>query len=214
MNLNIKNERLIPLFEEHQKQSERDAREWGGGLSDAESAQMGKWYVEHPEAILYGYVESLMDVSERKGIRLDLTYDTLANLPAAIVALYSFQKKHTLEAGTNIPMRDEVNKEIAYKTIAAYLTLLAMNEHNFWFSTLTTRQKNMQQYPWGGFVSVRTGKKRNVDLHYCCQQAAESSCVLPAQGGMCIQVSPIIAEYEKMTGVRLTDHGLKNIFVV
>ena len=74
--------------------------------------------------IFYGYYQSLSDLVENSEykMKLDLTYDTVGGLLTAVV--------YEMLAGK--PSGYSLNEtiEIAEKTIASYLMLLAMNEHN------------------------------------------------------------------------------------
>ena len=80
---------------------------------------------------MVGYLSSLIEIAEnpRVNLKLDLTYETVRNLPGVIA--------HQFMVGKNSGYSLEECTEIAQKTIATYLTLLAANQHGL---TITGKQ--------------------------------------------------------------------------
>lgn len=60
----------------------------------------------------YGFMSSFLEICEKRGIELDLTYITFKNVCAGLGALFAFQKKH-YEHYSNV--------DIVAKTLASYL---------------------------------------------------------------------------------------------
>lgn len=92
---------------------------------------------ENGLTIIGGYVWSLLEIAELPEVNLplDLTYETVENLPAAIGWEFSIGQK----PGSGYSV--EKNVEIAEKTIAAYLDCLAMNEENAGIIIKVTKER-------------------------------------------------------------------------
>lgn len=102
MDLTIKNEKLLTHFEAERNIAVQDANQ--------QSANSGAWAKEHPESILYNYLDSFLEVCESRGIEIDLTYATAKNIGPGLIALFSHQKKH---------YEHSKNVDIVAKTLAA-----------------------------------------------------------------------------------------------
>lgn len=205
MELSIKNEKLVAHFEAERNSPMQNSFDQGNQQDSASSA----WAKEHPECILYGYLDSFLEICESRGVEIDLTYATAKNIGPGLIALFSHQKKH-YEHGKNV--------DIVAKTLAAVLSYLAINEHNCWFRTTSylaqvKAGKAPKQPLWAGVDSIAVGRKNKyIDFLPCCKAAVAAGTIL-IPNGLTLQIVPAVAEYKKLTGVNLTEYGFANVFV-
>lgn len=201
MELSIKNEKLVAHFEAERNISAQNANQ--------QAADSNAWVKEHPESILYNYLDSFLEVCEARGVEIDLTYATAKNIGPGLIALFSHQKKH-YEYSKNV--------DIVAKTLAAVLSYLAINEHNCWFRNTSylaqvKAGKTPKQPLWAGVFSIAVGRKNTyIDLLPCSKAAAIPGTIL-IPDGLTLQIAPVVAEYKKLTGVDLTEYGFANLFV-
>ena len=130
--LNFKNEQLCQAIKDAEKNDfSHLSPEAAKPIIDAMSpTQLGMHY-------MVGYLSSLIEIAEHPvvNLKLDLSYETVRNLPGVIAQQFM--------AGENSGYSTEVNMEIAQKTIATYLTLLAANQHGL---TITGKQTEFEPY--------------------------------------------------------------------
>lgn len=201
MELSIKNEKLVAHFEAERNIAMQNANQ--------QAADSNAWVKEHPESILYNYLDSFLEVCESRGIEIDLTYATAKNIGPGLIALFSHQKKH---------YEHSKNVDIVAKTLAAVLSYLAINEHNCWFrSTSYLAQVKAGKVPkqplWAGVFSIAVGRKNKyIDFLPCCKAAVIPGTIL-IPDGLTLQIAPMVAEYKKLTGVDLNEYGFANLFV-
>jgi hypothetical protein len=201
MELSIKNEKLLAHFEAEHDIAMQNANQ--------QSADANAWVKEHPESILYNYLDSFLEVCEARGIEIDLTYATAKNIGPGLIALFSRQKKH---------YEHSKNVDIIAKTMAAVLSYLAINEHNCWFRTTrylaqVQAGKAPKQPLWANVFSIAVVRKNKyIDFLPCCKAAVIPGTIL-IPDGLTLQIAPVVAEYKKLVGVDLTEYGIANIFV-
>ena len=201
MELSIKNEKLVAHFEAERNIASQNANQ--------QAADSNAWVKEHPESILYNYLDSFLEVCEARGVEIDLTYATAKNIGPGLLALFSCQKKH---------YEHSENVDIVAKTLAAVLSYLAINEHNCWFRTTSylaqvKAGKAPNQPLWANVFSVAVGRKNKyIDLLPCCKVATIAGTIL-IPDGLTLQIAPVVVEYKKLTGVDLTEYGFANLFV-
>ena len=201
MELSIKNEKLVAHFEAERNIAMQNANQ--------QAADSNAWVKEHPESILYNYLDSFLDICESKGVEMDLTYATVKNIGPGLIALFSHQKKHYAQ---------DKNVDIVAKTLAAVLSYLAINEHNCWFRsasylTQVKAGKTPKQPLWASVFSIAVGRKnKHIDFLPCCKAAVIPGTIL-IPDGLTLQINAVVAEYKKLTGVNLTEYGLANLFV-
>ena len=94
MQLNIKNQRLIKHFEEERNSPLQQSFNEEGKQPMQHDPASKAWSITHPECVLYGYLDSFLEICEQHNIEIDLTYDTAKNINAGLIALFSFQKKY------------------------------------------------------------------------------------------------------------------------
>ena len=172
-------------------------------------AAVKAWSITHPECILYGFLDSFLEICEMHNIEIDLTYDTAKNINTGLIALFSFQKKH---------YEHSKNVDIVARTLASVLSYLAINEHGYWFRT-TSYIKQVQagkvpnQPLWAGIDSISVGRKNKyIDFLPCCKEAVSPGTIL-IPNGLTLKIDPVLAEYKKVTGVDLTEYGFANLFI-
>ena len=202
MELSVKNDKLIGHF-----QAERDMVALRS--ENMEDPKVRAWGMDHPETMLYGYLDSFLEICEANKIEFDLTYNSVKNLGMGLVALYQVQKKS---------YDQPKNTDIIAKTLAAVLSYLAINEHGCWFCTTSylaqvKAGKAPKQPLWADVLSIAIGRK-NKHLDFL---AAAKESVIPGSvmspNGLAIQPTAIITEYKKLTGVDLAEYGISNIFM-
>ena len=81
MELSVKNDKLIGHF-----QAERDMVALRS--ENMEDPKVRTWSMDHPETMLYGYLDSFLEICEVNKIEFDLTYNSVKNLGMGLVALY------------------------------------------------------------------------------------------------------------------------------
>ena len=201
MELSVKNEKLVAHFEAERNIASQNANQ--------QAADSNAWVKEHPESILYNYLDSFLDVCEACGVEIDLTYATAKNIGPGLLALFSCQKKH---------YEHSENVDIVAKTLAVVLSYLAISEHNCWFRTTSylaqvKAGKALKQPLWAGVFSIAVGRKNKyMDFLAAAKESVTSGSVM-SPNGLTIQPAAIIAEYKKLTGLDLTEYGVANIFM-
>ena len=201
MELSVKNEKLVAHFEAERNIAMQNANQ--------QAADSNAWVKEHPESILYNYLDSFLEVCEACGVEIDLTYATAKNIGPGLLALFSCQKKH---------YEHSKNVDIVAKTLAAVLSYLAINEHNCWFRNTSylaqvKAGKTPKQPLWAGVFSIAVGRRNKyIDFLPCCKAAVAAGMIM-IPNGLTLQIAPVVAEYKKITGVDLAEHGLCNVFV-
>ena len=202
MELSIKNDKLVSHF-----QAERDMVALRS--EDMEDPKVRAWSIDHPETMLYGYLDSFLEICENGNVEFDLTYNTINNLGTGLAMLYQVQKKSY----------DQLkNTDIIAKTLASVLSYLAINEHGCWFRTTSylaqvKAGKAPKQPLWADVLSIAVGRKNKyMDLLAAAKEAVTPGSVM-SPNGLSIQPVAIIAEYKKLTGVDLAEYGVVNMFM-
>ena len=202
MELSVKNNKLIGHF-----QAERDMAALRS--ENMEDPKVRAWSIAHPEAMLYGSLDSFLEICEANKIEFDLTYGTVKNLGIGLVALYQVQKKS---------YDQPKNTDIIAKTLAAVLSYLAINEHGCWFCTTSylaqvKAGKAPKQPLWADVLSIGVGRKNKyIDLLAAAKESVIPGSVM-SPNSLSIQPAAIIEEYKKLTGIDLVGHGVANIFM-
>lgn len=160
------------------------------------------------KAIIGAYVAELIIAAEEKDITLDLTYDTIKNIPDAVNALYDKQHK--------LGMADNRDKEVTCRTFAAYMDLLIIN--NFDDCSIDARRypnnKENEARPdrWTGFLTLLLDGKKNSDMLPFIWEGANKDEKEVARG-FYIDIQPLVDGYKKLTGGKLTNEGLTDMKV-
>lgn len=165
--------------------------------------------------IITGYLFSLLDYIEMAEIMfdnkytLDLTYKTVKHLtPILGLQYFDYIYKHKMDK--------EKAVGIAKKTLAAYLTVLCMNEH-MCFPTISKMEnineimdtaKVLGKNPdtsWMGFT-IKVGTKEEIDLI----KEVGTAVKITSKGDFRIRVSHIVEIYKRMCGVNLYEYGIED----
>lgn len=165
-------------------------------------------------SIMIGYLSSVCEMADEyndqtdENVSLDLTYDTVANLPAVL----GYQYFAYVRSGS---FTSEKALEIANKTLAAYLMILCMNEHMCFptVSRLNNYDAIMKsiagdndlthQDSWMGYT-IKVGVNKEYDLLQELGQIVKVS----ASGVFRIRISRLVELYKQMCGVDLREKGL------
>ena len=158
------------------------------------------------QRILAGYLQSLEEAVEASNLELDLTYDTVQNIPIALASLAITQQ----QAGYDL----ERNINVTAKTFAAYLTLLAINNHNVRYDIEQFSNRNNVSKPnlWADVFSLRLNFKKNSDFLPAVMEGIMDAPVL-VENGFMIDTTSIRMAYKRITEVDLEEFGLSNIIL-
>lgn len=151
--------------------------------------------------ILIGYVSSLGEIANDKivNLDLDLRYNTVKNLPMVIA--YGFNGWANCSTDERI--------DISAKSLAAYLMLLCVNEHNCGIEITTPAIYTTEifNHGWSG-AYVSTGTKQKKDLLKIAKESVKFE-----SNTLTIDTEKLIAAYKEMTGVDLSKYGLDGVEV-
>lgn len=165
-------------------------------------------------SIMIGYLSSVCEMADEyndqtdEKVSLDLTYDTVANLPEIL----GYQYFAYVRSGS---YTSEKALEIVNKTLAAYLMLLCMNEHMCFptVSRLNNYDAIMKsiagdndlthQDSWMGYT-VKVGVNKEYDLLQELGQVVKVS----SSGVFRIRIYRLTELYKQMCGVDLREKGL------
>jgi hypothetical protein len=165
--------------------------------------------------MITGYLFSLLDYIEMAEMMfdnkytLDLTYKTVKHLtPILGLQYFDYIYKHKMDK--------EKAVGIAKKTLAAYLTVLCMNEH-MCFPTIS-KMDNINEImdmseasgknpddSWMGFT-IKVGTKEEIDLI----KEVGTAVKITSKGDFRIRVSHIVEIYKRMCGVDLYEYGIED----
>ena len=193
----FKNPKIEEMIDENRRFMELSDAEQQHFMKTAAIKQVG-------ETFIGGYWTSFFDAMfllEQK-YWMDMTYETLENLPYVLNSLYKLQTEGYSHSE---------NMEILAKTVAAYLYGLAMNEHGCRLiisepSALLMNDPSNQPPLWADMISIRTGISRELDFLEPALQALQ-------RGKNTIALSPVIKAYKRATGVDLAQYNLKDILI-
>ena len=175
-------------------------------LKKGETGKASGSTAEIGHAIIGGYVYSLLDVAgfPEVNIKLDLTYKTIKELPKAIAWEFSvgMNRKSVYTISQNI--------EIAEKSIASYLMLLAVNEENAELVVSEASDRNIKTISapdrWSGFdITARRGIA-GVDF----LKEIHGS-VFINNSELTIQMDKAIKAYKNLTGKDLGLYGVDGL---
>ena len=153
------------------------------------------------KAILGAYAGELIIAAEEAGVKLDLTFDTIRNIPDALEALYKKQHKAGYE--------DSRNKDVTCRTFAAYIDLLIIN--NFDDCSIDARRYpnkagEPRQDVWANYLALVLDGQKNSDMLPFISKGARLE-----EDKVVIDIKPLVDGFKKLTGNKLTDQGLTDI---
>ena len=157
--------------------------------------------------IFSGYLDALEEGAERASADLDMTYETIGNLMPAVIALANIQHK------SENYKDDRHNAEITMKTLAAYLTLMAVNNHGAKIS-VNRKGNSREERPdlWSDRYYLRINNKRESDLLPYAIEGIDAAPV-EVENGFSVDINPLIGAYLRITGDNLADKGFANLII-
>ncbi len=160
--------------------------------------------VAQVKAIIGAYSAELIVAAEEARVPLDLTFETVRNIPEALSSLYVKQ--------FNMGIADPRNKELTCRALAAYMDLLVIN--NFDDCSIDARRypnKNNEASPerWTGFLALILDGKKNSDMLPFVWKGADLGGEV--ENGFTVDIAPLVEGFKKLTGVRLSDEGLRKM---
>lgn len=157
--------------------------------------------------IFSGYLGALEEGAELASVDLDMTYDTIGNLIPATIALANIQHK------SENYKDDRHNAEITMKTLTAYLTLMAVNNHGAKVS-VNRKGSSREERPdlWSDRYYLRINNKRESDLLPYAIEGINTAPV-EVENGFSVDINPLIGAYLRITGENLADKGFANLII-
>ena len=168
----------------------------------AENITTNDLYVQF---VLSGYLGAMEDGVEAAGVELDLTYDTASSIRPALIALTTLQAKSDYD-----PNR---NATVTMKTLAAYLTLLAVNNHDLKISVerMVSNANAPRPELWSDMYTIKFNLKKKSDLLPAAIKGLNTPIII--SDGFMLDFDQLIATYKKVTGVDLREYGLSQIVI-
>ena len=185
-------------------------------LGEMDPAEVMKYNKDHDEDILSVmkgviglYAGELITAAAEAKVQLDLSYETIKNIPSALTMLYTKQHKW----GYN----DQRNKIVTCRTLAAYMNLLIIN--NFELENIEAFSRafanaNGASKPdlWADHMILKLDNQRNSDMLPYVWDGA-NRVPLQIDNGFMIDITPIVEGYKNITGDNLVDEGLTNMII-
>lgn len=156
--------------------------------------------------IIGGYVSELITAAKEASVVLDLSYETVKNIPAALTLLYIKQHKWEYE--------DSRNKIVTCRTLAAYINLLIINYYGCSVNVKSYSNQRRESRPemWADSMVLRLDNKSYSDMLPYVWEGANTA-PIEVENGFVIDVTPIVEGFKRLTGVDLADEGLSNMIL-
>ncbi len=151
---------------------------------------------------LSGFLSIIEDAALYQDLELDLTYDTAQNIRDSLVGIAA------LHASV---YEMEVNAMMIIYCVAAYLDLLAMNNHDLDF-VISEDEEAEDEDPdaWAHIFSLELiARAASVDLPQEALDGMDEPFIIG--NSLLINLQNILSAYKTLTGVDLGDFGLMNI---
>ena len=156
--------------------------------------------------IFSGYLDAMEDGAEVAHVKLDMTYETIGNVIPATIALANLQHKNDYD--------DRRNAVVTMKTLAAYLTMMMINNHNADIKVEKKANKHNKSIPelWSDTFYLRINNKRDSDL---LAHAIKGIDAVPitVESGFVADLTFLMNEYKRITGINLMDYGFSNLII-
>lgn len=157
-----------------------------------------------PQLMLVGYIWNLVDLSDKAGGGLDLTYETVNRLPATMTYVYPY----LLREEEMLPARARLDMA---KKLASYLMVLACNMHggeiHIQRPSTRSQQRKGQLALWANSLTMTVGPKQQVDLLPSCIHSFRAP--KDSDDGFIFEPRMLIAKYQRATGIDLQKYGLQ-----
>lgn len=157
--------------------------------------------------IFSGYLQAIEEGAELANVKLDMTYDTIENVIPALISLANIQNK------SKNYQDNRYNAEITMKTLAAYLTMMAVNNHGAKIK-VDKRGNSRESRPelWSDRYYLRINNKRDSDFLPYAVEGLDST-PIEVDNGFAVDINPLIGAYLRITNVNLADHGFSNLVI-
>ena len=197
--LKIRNDHIQEMLELDAKARSFSKKEEQEFMKSATPQQLGEY-------MLIAYATDMILNSTKSDSPLDLSYETLENLPKAMISCFQ---------GYIANGNSKTDSAYALaKSLAAYLTLLGMNEHECDIKVTQMGTSIMpppkSEHPlWGQLFRIKVGVRREVDF---LPPVYEGMKFLHGDMGdlLMFAADPIFQAYKSAFRVNLVEHGLKN----
>ena len=156
------------------------------------------------KVIMTGYMQSFEEVCQTVGIDLDLTYDTAENLTPALMTFALFMVRRGDDP-------DSI-KDVMVKTLATYLTLLAINNHDLPVSYRFHFGNGDAEKPlWGGGIEMSLSRGVHPDFLEAVAYGVDR--VFTIDNGFVLDVAVAAGVYKALTGVSLSDYRFASLVI-
>lgn len=152
-----------------------------------------------------GYLKAMEEAAQIAKVELDMTYETLGNVRPVIIALADLQNKNGYD--------DNRNAVVTMKTLAAYLTLMAVNNHKVKIASEVINKSGSERPDlWGDIYRITLNGKRDSDLLQYAIKGIRSNAI-EIDNGFVFDSVPLSGAYKRATRVSLLDYGFNNMIV-
>ena len=152
-----------------------------------------------------GYLKAMEEAAQIANVELDMTYETLGNVRPVIIALADLQNKNGYD--------DNRNAVVTMKTLAAYLTLMAVNNHKVKIASEVINKSGSERPDlWGDIYRITLNGKRDSDLLQYAIKGIRSNAI-ESDNGFVFDPVPLSSAYKRATRVSLLDYGFNNMIV-
>ena len=152
-----------------------------------------------------GYLQALEEGARNAKVELDMTYDTLNNVKPALIALADIQNKNGYD--------NKRNSTVTAKTLASYLTLMAINNHKVKITVeMTSDGRKEKPYFWADMYQIKLNGKIDSDFLPYAIKSANSG--IEVDNGIAFNITPLVGAYKRATRINLLDYGFDNMIVV
>lgn len=185
-------------------------------LGQMSQEEMAKYNKEHGDdclsqvkGIIGLYAGELITAAEEAGVTLDLSYESIKNIPAALTMLYTKQHKWGYD--------DQRNKRVTCRTLAAYINLLIINNFdmdNIEAYSIAFANAKGETKPdlWADHMVLKLDNQKGSDMLPYVWKGA-NMIPLNMDNGFMIDITPLVEGYKKLTGDNLVDEGLNNMVI-
>jgi hypothetical protein len=156
--------------------------------------------------IFSGYLDAMENGAKLAKVDLDMTYETAQNLMPSVIMLAHLQKEQEYD--------NQKNAELVAKTLAAYLTMLAINNHKVKVAVGAKANRLKENRPeyWSDKFYLRLNNKTESDLLPYIVAGINAS-PIEVDNGFTLEISPLLGAYRRITGVDLQEYGFVNLVI-
>ena len=184
-----------------------------GQMSRIEMMKYNKEHADDCLALVKGiiglYAGELITAAEEAKVALDLSYETIKNIPAALTMLYTKQHRWGYD--------DQRNKRVTCRTLAAYINLLIINNFDMdnieaYSMAFANIKGETKPDLWADQMVLKFDNQKGSDMLPYVWKGA-NTVPLKLDNGFMIDITPLVEGYKKLTGDNLVDEGLNNMII-